>query len=44
MILEHSKIISERNFIKINMDHGITNFKLFLTYGTLEKIVLDIEI
>ena len=42
-VLEHSKIIDTRNFIKIKVDHEITNFRIFLVYRALEKIVLDIK-
>ena len=43
MVLVHFKIIGARNFTKIKADHEITNFRMFLTYGALEKIVLDIK-
>ena len=40
-VLEHSKIIGARNFTKIEVNHEITNFKTFLAYGALKKIVPD---
>ena len=41
---EHSKIIGARIFTKIKVDQAITNFRVFLAYEMLEKILLDIEI
>ena len=35
--MEHFKIISARNFTKMEVDHKISNFKVFLTYETLVK-------
>ena len=43
MVLEHSKIIGAKNFTKIELGHEITIFRVFLVYGVLEKIILDIE-
>ena len=40
-VLEHFKIIGARKFAKNKMDHAKTNFKVFLAYETLRKIVLD---
>ena len=40
MVLEHSKIIGVREFIKNKVNHAKSNFRVFLAYGMLEKIVL----
>ena len=43
-MLEHSKIIGERNFTKNKVNHVISNFGVFMAYRIVEKIVIDIEI
>ena len=40
MVLEHFKIIGARKFTKNQVDYAKPNFRVFLTYGTLGKIVL----
>ena len=42
-VLKHSKIIGARKLTKNNMDHTNLNFRVFLVYETLEKIVWDTE-
>ena len=41
--MEHSKTIGARKLTKNNMDHANPNFRVFLAYGTLEKIIQDTE-
>ena len=43
MVLEHSKTIGARKLTKNDMDHATPNFRVFLAYGTPEKIVRDTE-
>ena len=43
-VLEHSKIIGARKFAKNKMDHAKTNFRVFLAYEALRKIVWDTKI
>ena len=44
MVSEHSKIIGARKFSKNKIDHAKINFRIFLTYEMLGKIVLNTEI
>ena len=41
--MEHSKTIGARKLTKNDMDHATPNFRMFMAYGTPEKIVRDTE-
>ena len=42
-VFKHFKIIGVRKLTKNDMDHENPNFRVFLAYGTPEKIVRDTE-